>query len=231
MNRKNLIIILMVMLVSGTALSKPPKISGNIEQGTRYPLPHDEIGFPTPWIEATEEYPVESWAYNFHKGHLQLAQKVSKNFRYVVKYNYIWKDFYAAETNNKNILSNYRVYSWIKLSKDFNLRIEYYIRQQNYNYRPWDNFTYVPHILLKWKITDKRKADVSLRSKFQRYSDPGQIWKDKNQISAGLGYKEEIGERLTLKAKYNYTFRRYTDNRDETNAVKKSLSAGFDYQF
>lgn len=231
MNRKILIIILMVMLVSGTALSKPPKISGNIELGTRYPLPYDEIGLPIPWAEATGEYPVEAWAYNFHKGYLRLAQKVSKNFRYVVKYNYIWKDFYAAVTNNRNILNYYRAYSWIKLSKDFDLRLEYYIRQQDYTYRPWDNLTYVPHMLLKWKISDERRADLSLRTKFQRYSDPDEIWKDKNHISARLGYKEKIGERLSLKAKYNYTFRQYTANPDEPSAVKRSLSAGFDYQF
>ena len=56
-------------------------------------------------------------------------------------------------------------------------------------------------------------------------------WKDKNQYDTYLGYKEKVSDKLTLNTKYKYTFRHYTDNPDETNAVRKSMSVGFDYQF
>ncbi len=223
--------LIVVFLAAGIGFAKPPKISGNFEQGSRYALSYDETGFPTPWVEATECDAVETWAYNFHKGYLQLSHKLNDRVRYVTKYNYIRKDFYAAETNNKNILRYYRTYSWIKLSNKFDLKLEYYLRQQDYYIRPWDNLVHVPHLYLKWAINKKRKANFSLRFKSQRYDDSKETVKDKNQISSYAGYKEKIGKNLTLKAKYKYIIRHYTDNPNESNAVKKSLSAGFEYQF
>jgi len=229
--RKYFILSSLIFLLSNQVLAELPKISGNIEQGARYAIPYDEVAFPTPWIEVSKQYEEESWAYNFNKGYLQLSQKVNDKIRYVVKYNYIWKDFFDANTNNKNVLNYYRTYSWINLNDKLDLKLEYYLRHQNYNYRPWDNFTHVPHILLKWEINKKRDLDLSLRYKSQRYNKSSETWKDKDQISTSIGYKEIFGEKLGLKANYKYTFRQYTDNPDESNAVKKSLSIGFDYQF
>ncbi len=231
MFKKFIVMLIVVFLAAGIGFAKPPKISGNFEQGARYALPYDETGFPTPWVEATEGDAVETWAYNFHKGYLKLYHRLNKTVRYIAKYNYIWKDFHAAKTNNKNILRYFRTYSWIKLSNKFDLKLEYYLRQQHYYIRPWDNLEHVPHLYLKWDINKKRKANFSLRFKSQRYDVPEETTKDKNQISSYARYKEEIGENLTLKAKYKYTFRHYTANPDKSNAVKKSLSGGFEYQF
>ncbi len=44
-------------------------------------------------------------------------------------------------------------------------------------------------------------------------------------------FDNTFNDSLTLNAKYKYTFRTYEDNPTETNAVRKSFSAGFDYQF
>jgi len=211
--------------------AKAPKVSGNYEQGSRYAIPYDDIDYPSMWFEETEDIDQEAWAYNFSKGYLQLAQTINKDFRYVVKYNYIFKDFFAATTNNKNLINYYRTYSWIGLPYNLRLKLEYYIRQQDYSFRPWDNLTHVPHVLLKWKYDNKRSADLSIKFKAQRYDEEAEAWKDKNQVDSYIGYKEKITDKLTLNAKYKYTFRHYTDNPDETNAVKKSFSAGFDYQF
>jgi len=70
-----------------------------------------------------------------------------------------------------------------------------------------------------------------LRFKAQRYADPGETWKNKNETVFNLGYKEEVGKSLVLRTEYKYTFRHYTNNIDEKNASKKALSAGFEYQF
>jgi hypothetical protein len=220
-----------VFVLSIKGYTKPPKVSGNIEQGSRYAIPYDDVGFPTPWVEATEGDAEESWAYNFHKGYLKLYHRLNDRIRYTVKYNYIKKDFFAAETNNKNILRYYRTYSWFKLSNAFDLKLEYYLREQNYYIQPWNNLVHVPHMLLKWEINDKRDASFSVRYKAQRYDDPEETWKDKNQVSSYVKYKEDILDNLSLNAGYRYTYRHYTNNPDESNAIKKSLSAGFDYQF
>ncbi len=218
-------------IISVKGHTKPQKVSGNIEQGSRYAIPYDEAGFPTPWIEATGDSADETWAYNFHKGYLKLYQRLNDKFRYTLKYNYIKKDFFEATTNNKNILRYYRAYSWVKLSNALNMKLEYYLREQKYYIQPYNNLAHVPHVLLKWEISDKRDASCSVRYKAQRYDDPDEVQKDKNQVSSYLKYKEDILENLTLNAGYRYTYRHYTENPDKSNAVKKSLSAGFDYQF
>jgi len=229
--KKLLVLTLMVLCCKGVE-AKPPKVSGNYEQGSRYAIPYEELEYPTFWFEELEEdLEQESWAYNFEKGYLQVSQSVNKSFRYVVKYDYIYKDFFAAQTNNKNRLDYYRVYSWTDIPYNMRLKLEYYIRNQDYAVRPWDNMTHVPHILLQWKPNSKRKADLSVRYKAQRYDEISEIWKDKNQIDSYIGYQEKINDKLTLNTRYKYTFRHYTDNPDENNAVKKSLSVGFDYQF
>jgi len=229
---KKILVCLMVLCFSAALYAAtPPKLSGNIEQGTRYALPYDDAGFPTPWVEATEQSKVESWAYNYHKGFLQVAQKVSSRLRYVVKYNYIWKDFIKADNTNKNLINYYQTYAWIKLNPALDLKVEYYLRHQDYYYMPWNNLTHVPYMYLKWKISDKRKANAALRFKAQRYADPGETWKNKNETVFNLGYKEEVGKSLVLRTEYKYTFRHYTNNIDEKNASKKALSAGFEYQF
>lgn len=223
----------MVLLIS-TVNAKPPKISGNYEQGSRYSIPYDEIKYPTWWFEEIEDIDQESWAYNYDKGYLQLSQTVNKKFRYSVKYDYLDKDFFAAmsdETNNRNRLNYYRTYSWIGLPANFKVKVEYYLRQQDYVYRPWDNLTHVPHLLLQWKPDKKRTADLSMKYKAQRYDEVTEIWKDKNQMDTAIGYKEKVTDKLTLNTRYKYTFRHYTDNPDEPNAVRKSFSVGFDYQF
>lgn len=94
--------------------AKPPKISGNYEQGSRYAIDYDEIEYPTFWFEEVEEdIDQETWAYNFEKGYLQLSQQINKDIRYTVKYDYIYKDYFAANINNKNRLNYYRTYSWL----------------------------------------------------------------------------------------------------------------------
>ncbi|MFW6129682.1 MAG: hypothetical protein ACOC56_00770 [Atribacterota bacterium] len=211
--------------------SKPPKLSGNYEQGSRYALAYDEMGFPFPWIEASEQLEEESWSYNFNKGYLRLSQRINKNYRYAVKYNFIEKDFFGSDLNNKNILNYYRTASWIGLNDKMDLKVEYYLRHQNYYIRPWDNITHVPHVLFKFKVNNKINTRASVRYKSQKYKDPDETWKDKDYIVSYLGYNQKITDRLILKGKYNYLFRHYTDNPDQTNAVKKSLSVGFDYQF
>jgi len=231
MKIKIVILVLIFAFVSQIGIAERPKISGDYEHGSRYALPYDEIGYPTPWIEVAEEFEEEAWAYNFRKGNFQVSQRLSKKFRYVVKYDFIWKDFFSATTNNKNMLNYYRTYSWINLNDHLDLKLEYYIRLQNYEFQPWDNLTHVPHMLLKWTINKKRNARLSVRYKDQRYDDPEETWKDKAQISSYVDYNEKIGDKLKFNVSYNYIFRRYTDNPDETNAVKKSISVGFDYQF
>jgi len=228
---KILLILTILLVLSIKGYSKPPKISGNYEQGSRYAIPYNEFGYPTPWVEASEQFEEETWAYNFSKGYLKLSQRINKNYRYVVKYKYIRKNFYEADLNNKNRLDYYRTYSWIGLNDKMDLKLEYYLRHQNYYIQPWDNLTHVPHILFKWKINDKIKTRASVRYKSQKYKDPEETWKDKDYITSYVGYEQEITDNLELKGKYRYLFRRYTDNPEETNAVKKSLSAGFEYQF
>ncbi|MFC2061450.1 DUF5777 family beta-barrel protein [Elusimicrobiota bacterium] len=224
-------ILFVLMLVTQSAFAKPPKVSGNYEQGSRYAVPYDEIEYPTWWFEETEEIDQETWAYNYDKGYLQVSQILNKDFRYAVKYDYLEKNFFAATTNNKNRLNYYRAYSWIGLPYNMRLKTEYYIRHQNYGIRPWDNMTYVPHLLIQWKPNTKRSTDVSVRYKVQRYDEDTEVWKDKNQIDTYVGYREKVSEKLTLNTRYKYTFRTYTDNEDESNAVRKSMSVGFDYQF
>ena len=228
---KKYVVLLSVVLLSANLYAKAPKISGNYEQGSRYAVPYDEIEYPTWWFEEIEDIDQEAWAYNFDKGYIKLAQTINKNLKYVVKYDFLNKDFFAAITNNKNQLNYYRAYSWIGLPNNFKLKVEYYIRAQDYEFRPWDNLTHVPHLLLQWKPTKKRTADISLRYKAQRYDEATEVWKDKNQIDSYLGYKEKISDKLTLNTKYKYTFRKYTDNPDKANAVRRSFSVGFDYQF
>lgn len=46
-----------------------------------------------------------------------------------------------------------------------------------------------------------------------------------------VGYKEKVSDKSTLNTKYKDTFRTYEDNPTESNAVRKSILAGFDYQF
>lgn len=231
MNNKILFLLVFGCLINTNLYSKPPKISGNYEQGSRYAIPYDEMEYPTFWFEEAEDIDQESWAYNFEKGYLKLSQQVNKDIRYTVKYDYIYKDFFAATTNNRNRLNYYRAYSWFNVPYNFRIKLEYYIRQQDYTFRPWDNLTYIPHVLFQWKPNKKRTADLSLRYKEQRYDEDTETWKDKNHIDTYLGYKEKVSEKVTLNTKYKYTFRHYTDNPDESNAVRKSFSVGFDYQF
>jgi hypothetical protein len=162
-NKKNIVALMaLITLASPGVNSKLPKISGNIEQGSRYALPYEESGTLMPWIEATEEGSQESWSYDFSKGYLQLYQQLNSKVRYTVRYNYIKKDFYAAETNNKNDLNYYRAYSWIKLSELFNLKVEYYLRHQAYAYRPWDNIMHAPNMQLRWDIDKSKKRRANL---------------------------------------------------------------------
>jgi len=230
MFKKILVCFMVIGFSAAGAFAKPPKLSGGVEQGERYPLPYTEEGEITPWAEATEDDEAEAWAYTFNKGYLQLAQTINDRLRYVVKHNYVTKDFTQTDNTNKNIINYYRAYTWIKLSSAFDLKLEYYLRHQNYFLMPWDNMTYVPHMVVKWNISDKRVADFNYRFKVQRYDDPAETWKDKNETFFNLGYKEEI-KSLTLRTEYKYIFRGYTANPDEANAAKKSLSVGFDYQF
>lgn len=219
------------LLFSGVLRAKPPKVSGNYEAGSRYALPYDEIEYPTWYFEEIEDIDQEPWAYDFKKGYLQLSQVLKKDLRYVVKYNFIYKDFFAAQTNSRNLINYYRTYSWVGLPYNLNVKLEYYLRQQDYSYKPWDNLTHVPNLLLKWKPNTKRGADLSVRFKAQRYEEEAQEWKDKNQVDSYVGYEERITDDLTVNAKYKYTFRHYTDNPEKTNAARKSVSVGFDYQF
>ncbi len=222
---------LVLILITANIYAKPPKISGNYERGSRYAIPYDEIEYPTWWFEETEEIDQESWAYNYNKGYLKLSQIINKKFRYSVKYDYLEKDFFATATNSKNRLNYYRAYSWIGLPSNFKLKVEYYLRHQDYSFRTWDNLTHIPHILLQWKPAETRTADISLKYKAQRYDEETETWKDKNQVDSYVGYKEKVNEKLTMNTKYKYTFRNYTDNPTESNAVRKSFSVGFDYQF
>ncbi len=184
-------------------------------------------------MELTEEYEQETWAYKYDKGYLQVAQNVSGRFRYTARFNWNRKDFPHATLNNRNILRYYRTYCWIGISDALNLRLEYYLREQDYKFRSWDNLTHVPNMRLRWDIDRerKRRANLFLRFNSQRYADEEETWKDKDQISARVNYREEIFNRFLLKAQYSYVFRQYTDNPDESNAVKKAVSTGFEYQF
>ncbi len=231
---KKIFAIVLCICISTNIYAKPPKISGNYEQGSRYSIPYDEIEYPTWWFEETEDIDQESWAYNYDKGYLKLSQTINKGFKYTVKYDYLEKDFFAAasdNTNNKNRINYYRTYSWIGLPSNFRLKLEYYLRQQDYTFRTWDNLTHVPHLLLQWKPAKTKTADLSLKYKAQRYDEDTETLKDKNQVDSYIGYKEKVTDKLTINTKYKYTFRKYTDNPTESNAVRKSFSVGFDYQF
>ena len=229
---KKTLIGLSILLLAGQANAKPPKVSGNYEQGSRYAIDYDEEDIVSSLFEdINEELDQETWAYDYTKAYLQLSQEIKKGLKYTLKYDYLDKDFFAATTNNKNRINNYRIYSWMDLPQNFRLKAEYYLKHQDYTYRDWDNMTHVPHMLLQWKPVKGRIADLSIRYRTQKYSEDTEAEKDKNQVSTYLGYKEKLNDNLTLKAKYKYTFRKYTDNPTETNAVRKSFSAGFDYQF
>ena len=121
---KEIIILGIVTVVSTSIYAKPPKVSGNYEQGSRYAIDYDEIEYPTFWFEEMEEdIDQESWAYNFEKGYLQMSQEINKDLRYTVKYDYIYKDYFAAAINNKNRLDYYRVYSWVDLPYNFRTKL------------------------------------------------------------------------------------------------------------
>ncbi len=229
------ILLFLFLLLPALVWARPPKVSGNYERGSRYAVAYDDPVLPVPWIEfvEAEELEQESWAYNFHKGHLQVSQILSSRFRYTTRFNWNHKDFPYADINNRNIMRYYRTFCWIGLSRDFDLRLEYYLREQVYEFRPWDNLIHVPSMQIRWNIDRerKRRANLFLRLNAQRYAEESETWKDKNQLSARINYQEEVFERLILKAQYSYVFRRYTDNPDQVSAEKKSISAGFEYQF
>ena len=211
----------------------PPRISGNIESGSRYALPYEEFGVPFPWTEYAADFEQESWAYNYHQGHVQVSQTVNSRFRYAARFNWISRDYPYADLNNRNVMRYYRSYCWLNLHRNLALRVEYYLRQQVYEWRPWDNLTHVPNIQIRWDIDRerRRRANLFLRLNSRRFLDAGETWKDRDQLSARVNFQEEVFERLILKAQYSYNFRHYTDNPDQTTAVKKALSAGFEYQF
>jgi len=217
--------------------SRPPKVSGNFEQGSRYAVPYDEFAYPLPlWQEGLdEEFEQETWAYNYHKGYVQVAQVVNPRFRYTARVNWNWKDFphQDPELNHRNVMRYYRTFCWITLSSDLALRLEYYIRDQAYKIRPFDNLTHVPGLQLRWDIDKerKRRANLFLRLNSQRYAEDSETWKDRDHWSARVNYREEVFGGLLLNAQYAYTFRRYTDNPDRTSAVKRAVSGGFEYQF
>ena len=232
--KKILLAVITVFSVSNL-YAKPPKISGNYETGDRYAIDYeeDEIDYSYLFGDA-EEADQEAWAYKFDKGYLQLSQTVNDRVRYVIKYDYLDKDFFAATsdaTNNSNRLNYYRAYAWFGLTESLKLKAEYYLRAQDYEHRDWNNLSHVPHLLLQWSPAKTRTADVSLRYKAQRYDDETEAWKDKNQVDSYIGYREKLTDSLTLNARYKYTFRAYDDNPDQSDAIKKSFSAGFDYQF
>jgi hypothetical protein len=221
-----------ICIVTVNISAKPPRLSGNFEQGSRYAISEEELDFPAIMFdEVDEDIDQETWAYEFTKGYLQLSQTLNDRMKYVFKYDYLYKDFFAADTNNRNRLDYYRTYSWIGLSDALKLKVEYYLRNQDYEFRSWDNLTHVPHMLLQFKPDDRRAASISLRYKAQRYNEATEEWKDKNEVISYLAYKEKVFDKLTVNAKYKYTIRHYTDNPDETDAIKKSFSMGFDYQF
>ena len=126
---KSIIFTFVIMLLVANCYAKPPKVSGNYEQGSRYAIEIDEedyFVFDLTEVDDVDEQ--EAWAYDFSKGYLQLSQTVNDKFRYVVKYDYLDKDFFAATsdaTNNKNRLNYYRTYSWIELPRNLKLKLEY----------------------------------------------------------------------------------------------------------
>jgi hypothetical protein len=230
MNKKLLVIMAICLMGYSISFAKAPKIAGNFESGSRYSVEYDELE-EIFFHEDTEDMEQETWAYDFQKGYLQLSQEVNKNLRYSLKYDYISKDFYAATTNNKNKLDYYRAYSWIGLPSNFKLKVGYYVRQQDYTIRQWDNMTHVPNMLLQWKPDSKKVASLSMRYKAKRYDESTETWKDADEIASYIGYTTKVWQGLTLNTKYRYNFRRYVDNPDKSNSVKKSLSVGFEHQF
>jgi len=236
MNKK-LLIIAAILLINpaGVLAQRKPKLTGNVEQGSRYAVPYDEIGLPSVWTEFSDEFEQETWAYNYNKGYLQVAQTINPRFRYSTRISWDSKDFpwQEPDVNNKNTMWYYRTYCWITFSKELALRLEYYLRDQQYDIRPWNNLTHVPSMQLRWDIDKerKRRANLFLRLNTRRFSDEDEIWKDRDQLSARVNYQEELFARLLLKAQYSYTFRRYTDNPNQTSAEKRAVSAGFEYQF
>lgn len=212
---------------------RPPKVSGNYEQGSRYAIAYEDPATPLlPWTEFIQEEQ-DRWSYKFNKGHLQLSQVLNNRFRYTARFNWNQKDFPYADINNRNIMRYYRAFCWIGLSDDFDLRLEYYLRDQVYDFRNWDNLIHAPNMRLRWNIDRgrKKRANFFLRLNSQRYAEDSERWKNRDHWSARINYQEEVYEKLLLKAQYSYAFRRYTENPDQSPAEKKSISAGFEYQF
>lgn len=235
MNKQLVLISIVLLLNPFVVYGAKPTISGNVEQGSRYAVPYDDLDVFPLVTEFTEEFEQESWAYNYRKGYLQVTQTLNPKFRYSARVNWDAKEFPWQDLalNNKNTVVYYRTYCWITFSKALALRLEYYLREQKYDTRPWDNLTYVPNLQLKWDIdpSRKRRANLFVRLNSRRFDDEGEVWKDRDQVSARINYQEEVFGRLLLKAQYSYVFRRYTDNPDRANAEKKAISAGFEYKF
>lgn len=233
--RSSLVIGAALLFIPSAASPRPPRISGNFERGSRYAVPYDEIGLPSAWAVLPEEFEQETWAYEYNKGYFQVAQRVNPLFRYSARLSWNSKDFpwQEPELNNKNTMWYYRAYCWLTFSRELALRLEYYIRDQRYEIRDWDNMTHVPSMQLRWDIDRerKRRANLFLRYNTQRFAEEEESWKDKNQISARVNYQEEVFGNLLLKAQYSYVFRRYRDNPDRSSAVRRAVSTGFEYQF
>ncbi|GEM_PF-2809162 len=235
MDKKIIMLMVIFLLFPLILKAAAPRVSGNIEQGSRYAVPYDKFGTLTPWMELKDENEQETWAYNYNKGYLQVAQRLTPGFRYTARFSWNWRDYPYAEPelNNKNVMRYYRTFCWITLSDDFDMRLEYYLRQQVYEVRPWNNLIHVPNLRLRWNIDrqSRRRANLFLRLNSQRYADEGEIWKNRDQFTARVNYQQEVYEKLLIKAQYSYALRKYTDNPDESTALKKSASAGFEYQF